>query len=434
MVIKKSVKTFCGYLSRRPVVPAAAVCAVLFYSGVFCAKDRQNFSCLVLSEKIVFVEGTISSSPVKTSSKNFYRADFSAENAYSIENIRSSCTGKITVFIPAEFVERFAPGKLFTKNKSFNVRGENGIFETGARCRFRVSCFQAEKNLFKVERAVFFDDERTLKAKTASFRRLCRLQFKRLMYGWGKAGGLLLALLSGAREYTDGALCIAFKNAGLSHILALSGMHLRLFGGIAFFFGNKITGKKAAHFLHIFAVLFFVWFAGLSPSLLRALITSLILFFAAVFKVNSAGSLEILAATFLIHAALKPEHLYTSAFMLSYGALAGIMTLGRIFKPFLSKFIFPKFSAALADSAGAQLFTFPIAAKMFGAFMPVGIIAAVAVNPIVTFFLYCGLFGIVLCLFLPFLNGPFSVIMNAVYFIIEKTVLFFARVPPIQFG
>ena len=49
------------------------------------------------------------------------------------------------------------------------------------------------------------------------------------MYMWGSAGGLLLALLSASKEYTSSAFSDAFRLAGLSHILALSGMHVSIF-------------------------------------------------------------------------------------------------------------------------------------------------------------------------------------------------------------
>ena len=64
------------------------------------------------------------------------------------------------------------------------------------------------------------------------------------MFYWNEAGGLFLALISGIREYTDQSAADSFRRAGLSHILALSGMHLSLFSGITAKISHK-TGKKA---------------------------------------------------------------------------------------------------------------------------------------------------------------------------------------------
>ena len=84
--------------------------------------------------------------------------------------------------------------------------------------------------------------------KIQKSRAFCRLEFKRMMFSWGKAGGFLLALLSGSKEYLDIDLVENFKKSGLSHILALSGMHLSLLSGIAAFIGKKIGIKKISAF------------------------------------------------------------------------------------------------------------------------------------------------------------------------------------------
>ena len=249
------------------------------------------------------------------------------------------------------------------------------------------------------------------------------------MYGWNEAGGLLLALLSGSREYTESLTGEAFKNAGLSHILALSGMHLNLFGGIAFFFGKRLTKRSTADFFQLAAIIFFVWFAGLSPSLFRAMLSSLIVFFNSALRMRRFKGITVLSASFLLQLMIFPVHLKSPAFMLSYGALAGIMSIGQVIKFFMGKRFFPKLASALSESAGAQIFTAPVTLSLFGKIMPVGIISSVIVSPFVIIFLYAGLFGTLLSLSIPFLGGGFSVIMNVIYLILKKLVLFFAKAP-----
>ena len=124
--------------------------------------------------------------------------------------------------------------------------------------------------------------------------------FKRLMYKWGNAGGLLLALLCGAREYTDIAIAENFKNAGLSHVLALSGMHLSMFSSIAVLIGNKIGRKKLTYAIRIIVLILFVWFAGFSPSLLRAFICSTLTLIALMSSSKNPDMLLILCFSFLI--------------------------------------------------------------------------------------------------------------------------------------
>lgn len=436
-MVKKALNIVFSGVVSNPVFIAALVLSFLFYSGIFKLKDRNLFSCLLKTEDILYVEGELFSSPVKSSSSNNYSALFSVKNAYSKSRIKSSAKGNITVFIPESFVEAYFPGKTFTKlnKKSLSKnKDEYFLFEKNFPFKLKVRLFNSEKNFFKVIDATPLSIKKDFFSNIYVFRGLCRLQFKRLMYGFGDAGGLLLSLLSGSREYTDKSVAEGFKNSGLSHILALSGMHLSLFGSIAFFFGNKFTRRSRADFFEMCAIIFFIWFAGLSPSLLRAFLSSLILFVSSILKMKRFEGLSVLSLSFLIHLILRPEDLTSASFMLSYGALCGIMTIGKFTKFFVSKRIFPVLSSPLSDSFGAQLFTAPITISLFSKVMPIGIIASVAVSPIVTVFLYTGLIGTVLSLLVPFLSGLFNVIINSIYFVIINLVMFFSKFPFLDFS
>ena len=199
-----------------------------------------------------------------------------------------------------------------------------------------------------------------------------------------------------------------------------------------FFFGSRIAKKSTADFFQLVAVVFFVWFAGLSPSLFRAMQTSIIVFVNSAMRMRRFKGITVLSATFLIHLMIFPVHLKSAAFMLSYGALAGIMSIGQILKLFLGRTFFPKLAASLSESAGAQIFTAPVTLTLFGKLMPVGIIASIFASPLVILFLYLGLFGTLVCLAIPFLGGAFSAIMNVIYSIIKEMVLFFAKAPAVS--
>ena len=429
---KKILKSLFYLFLANPVFLAAIICAFLFYFDIVSIKDRECFNCLFPSEKIVQLKGSLASSPVKSSSeKKYYVADFKVSEAVLDNSSKTACSGTVKVLIPAELVEKYYPGKIYTSfNVSKNEKKYPLLFETGNNFLVNVNFSEDENfSFFVVKSAVSFGFSQSFSGFLQKIRSLCRLQFKRLMYGWNEAGGLLLALLSGSREYTETLTGEAFKNAGLSHILALSGMHLNLFGGIAFFLGKRLAKRSTADFFQLAAIIFFVWFAGLSPSLFRAMLSSLIVFFNSSLRMRRFKGITVLSASFLLQLMIFPVHLKSPAFMLSYGALAGIMSIGQVIKFFMGKRFFPKLASALSESAGAQIFTAPVTLSLFGKVMPVGIISSVIVSPFVIFFLYAGLFGTLLSLVIPFLGGGFSVIMNAVYLILKNLVLFFAKAP-----
>ncbi|MBQ6779696.1 MAG: ComEC/Rec2 family competence protein [Treponema sp.] len=410
---------------KNPLVSAAVICAVVVYAGVVSVQSRNPFASLFSDNEICLLVGTVVSNPAKTSAFNgSYRTDIAVEKIVAKSGATSSAGGVASVFFPSAVVESLYPGKLYTVAK----RQGGILIETGAHLSLSVRGGYSEHE-FVVTSATELGWGSGFFSRVRYFRALCRLQFKRLLYSWGKAGGLLLALLSGSREYTEGIVSDSFRNAGLSHILALSGMHLSLFSGLALFLGKKAASRTIADGLQLGAILFFVWFAGISPSLFRAMLCSLILFGSSLLRMNRPTGLSVLSASFLLHLMLFPGHLQSAAFMLSYGALAGILLIGVPVRRLFSRRFLPKLTSALSDSAGAQMFTAPITLRLFGKLMPVGIFASVVVSPLVVFFLYAGLLGIMLCLMLPFLSPAIGAILNWFYELIKSMTVFFAGFP-----
>lgn len=410
---------------KNPVLISAFVLAFLFYSGIVRIENRHPFRTLAVRREITKIEGTVSSNPVKTMMfASSYKTVFCAEKVFTSSGIFGA-TGEVEVYFPAKLVESYYPGKLYSSVSS----GAKGLFvENGASFLLEVeSIFKDGKQVFLVKNGKSLEwHGNEFQKKIVRFRALCRLHFKRLMYAWGKAGGLLLALLSGSREYTEKSVSDAFRDSGLSHILALSGMHLGLFGAIAKFFGQKASGRNFGDAVQLAAVVFFVWFAGISPSLFRAFLAALILYLNSLLRMKRPDSLSLLSLCFIVHCVIFPSHIMEAAFMLSYSSLFGIIIFGKMFKKVYPVFIPYKIRLSLSDSSAAQLATFPVSLRLFGKIMPQGIVASLFVSPLVFLFLYFGLFGVIICLFLPFLSDPISGIMNGLYFIIRKLVLFFS--------
>ena len=324
------------------------------------------------------------------------------------------------VTIPTEMTEVFFPGRLYSKSV------DKGCFfyEAGGFYHFYG---RYSTNGFYISSCTDSFWENTLLGKIDFFRALCRLQFKRLMYAWGEAGGLLLALLCGAKEYTSSNVSENFRNSGLSHILALSGMHLSMFSSIAMFIGNKIGRKRLSFIIRIISLILFVWFAGLSPSLLRAFICSCLTLIAVMAGSKEPDMIMILSFSFLLQSIISPEDIHNLGFMLSYGALAGILLTNKLFFSLYSK-VFPVYlSASLGSSTGAQVITIPIALKVFRSFAPIGIIATSIISPLITIFIYSGLILILLCLIFPGLQTPSGIFINLQYTIIKFLVSIFSK-------
>ena len=257
-----------------------------------------------------------------------------------------------------------------------------------------------------------------------------RFAFMRMLYGWGEAGGLLLALLDADKAFLPAECTAAFRNAGLAHILALSGMHLSLIGTAALQGGRIFGHKSRAVWFSLAAVFLFVWFAGSAPSLNRALGMVCI---AAIGKALGLKPppLSVLCAMLTVHIAIAGTEAITLGFMLSYGACAGIIIFGDACARLLAGKIPPAFAGSISASVGAQLFTAPIVIFAIGNIATAGVIASCVASPLVSVFLIAGLICIPLALIFPFTSPLLGYGLNAAYRIIFASADFFARLPVI---
>lgn len=438
---KSSVRNSIAKL--HPLKAAALILALLLYTGLVKRADPFVFRSAFEVRNLTSIKGTVASNPAKTASGRFYTMLFNAEFVESAAGT-AEAAGRIRMLIPAETVEALYPGKLFS------LTGEAVPVEEGARlvCKGytldsaesqashkagtggKVSFPQSSIPVFIAKDTSFLGWKNAL----SRIRALFRLYLKRMLYAWGEAGGLVLALMSGSREYTDAALAEAFKNAGLAHILALSGMHLSLFIS-ASSLAAVFAGKKLSALLSVILMCVFIWFAGATPSLVRAFLCLMIMFLTRLLFVYTykSAALDCLCAAFIIQTAFLHADIYNPAFILSYAAVAGILILTPLISPFLHRLLPACTVSSTASSVSAWLFTAPLSAILFGQITPGGIIASVIVTPVASLFFITGFVCALLCFIMPFLIAPLGVIIQALYIILKYTVLFFGRFPPIVF-
>lgn len=141
----------------------------------------------------------------------------------------------------------------------------------------------------------------------------------------GDAGGLASALITGDRSGLSRNVTEQFRRAGLSHILAISGLHLSLIGGMIIVASSFALGKRNRLYLiaPLIAVATYAALAGFAPPVTRAAIM-----FAALMATKSLGrgfhmlpAISLAAATMI---ALQPNILTSISFQLSFAAMLGI--------------------------------------------------------------------------------------------------------------
>jgi competence protein ComEC len=269
------------------------------------------------------------------------------------------------------------------------------------------------------------------------FRTALRLRliegFSRLSSGEGLLpyGGLSLALLLGVRDNLDTEFAQMYRDAGCSHILALSGMHLAILSSIIAFFLKKPLGLRAAAVLGALLIILYVILVGPQPSLVRAAFMYL-LGTLAVLGALPRRPLLLLALAFLLQIIQDPPSGYTLSFILSYLALAGILIPGEVIGEMFRGWLPPAPAQGLAASLGAFIATGAITVFFFGVLRPLGILAGLFIVPLTTLFMAASLGLIVLDFVAPFLSGLVSPLLSLLYASLGRLVSLAARGPAIS--
>lgn len=408
----------------------ATLIAILSYTGIIKEKDKP-ISTLASLKDTSIIYGKLISNPTKMG--KYYTARLSLfyiEKSEKTRTINYSAKGKITVFLQSSTIESHYPGLLFTAKKGNRRIGD--LYETGARVRLSGTLKKDKDlhyNFFATEAKVLGFGESILD-KIFYIRAICRINFKKIMYRWGEAGGLVLALLSGSREYLSLDIREAFRLSGLSFILALSGMHLSFFATMFSFVGKRTLGANFAYIFELSAVLIFVWFAGASPSLLRSLMCLILYLTLSRINLQSKLSLNVISCVFLLHRFMFPQDIYTLAFILSYTAILGIILFTKPLERLLAPLAF--LATPSAVSLAALTFTFPLSLAIFSFANPITPLASVVVSPFISIFMATSLAAVLICLIFPdiiFLIGAF---MQAQYTLINYLVSFFASFPAVH--
>ncbi|MGN1417916.1 MAG: ComEC/Rec2 family competence protein [Acutalibacteraceae bacterium] len=230
--------------------------------------------------------------------------------------------------------------------------------------------------------------------------------------------GIGISVLLGDKTYLSDEIYSDFRNAGVSHIMAVSGLHLSVWVmfllNLAGFFG--LDKKKAALFLmlFVFVIMSVTCFSG---SVVRAGIMMLLYLFGFFIgeKPDALNSLGFSAVLFLL---FNPFCAVNISFLLSFVSTVGVVTVGTSLCDYFVKviekrqlpYLVKKFLSAVISciciSISVSVFTFPITVFFFGKISVVSVLTNLLFLPVVTPMIVC--FGLyVMFYFLPILSDAF---------------------------
>lgn len=220
-------------------------------------------------------------------------------------------------------------------------------------------------------------------------------------------GAVAAALMTGDRGGIPEDVLSNLRDAGLAHLLAISGLHMALFAGALFWLVRALLAlspwlvlnapiKKWAAALALLGAFGYLLVSGGSVATQRAFVM-FTLIFAAVILDRPAITMRNVALAAFIVLALTPESVMEASFQMSFAAATALVAFYEAARPWLARW-----NAQLAErgmaaramlylvgigltSIVASLATAPFAAYHFNRVVDFGLVANLAAMPVVAF-------------------------------------------------
>ena len=205
----------------------------------------------------------------------------------------------------------------------------------------------------------------------------------------GEEGEFLKGLLIGERSGIPVTTRQAFVNAGVAHVLAVSGSNVAFVAAVlVFIFGFVRLPRLVSTAGIVGGVIFYMMLTGNQPSVARATIMALVVLLGKAMqrKTNAYNAIGVSA---LIILAIDSRQLFDVGFQLSYGAVLSIVCLYPRMNLWILR-IEPRTGVRRATlwmlrlcavSLAATLGTLPLTASAFGRVSVIGILANLVVIP-----------------------------------------------------
>lgn len=210
---------------------------------------------------------------------------------------------------------------------------------------------------------------------------------------------LAKTMMLGDRKGIPKDMQAAFSQTGLSHIVAISGMHVSILSGLIMFalLSLGLWRRQAFYFAILFLALY-ILISGMPASAMRSGVMGFLVLWALnIGRLNKVTNSLFLSASILLF--INPKLLRDDiGFQLSFLAVLGMVYVYPIIDRLLEKFKMPKFRGArdvLSMTMAAQVFTMPIIAvnfSLFSVIAPIANILVIWTQPFLMIFIIAAIF------------------------------------------
>ena len=371
------------FIKHRPFIFItllyAAILIILDYTGFFSSPPKNNIGHYISNEPAL-IEGRLISPPEQKTNRIVIELETKKVNGAEASGrllltIRASEENSECSLVPGDII-RFR-AKLKKPLHSQNPGG------------FDYAQYLQRRNIYAIASAALNAVKKTGHEKPGVFSRIARAASNDISRKIRanipeREADVLGKMLIGDRTAISQEDREKFTNAGVMHILVVSGLNVAYVAAF-FWFVFRIFGTpaKTAGLLTIPFIFLYVLATGANPPIVRAGVMAcfIILSLSLARDANVFQSLALAAFTILI---INPQSLFTASFQLSFAATAGIVLL---YAPLSSPF--RRLPAPLrwlcntaAVTVAAQLAVSPLLAYYFSKLSLIGLLSNILIVPL----------------------------------------------------
>ena len=371
-------------------------------------KNHENhYTNFTSNNEKVFLEGTIKNAAKPSKTKNKYIVETNKIN-------NNLVNGKTLIYIPKEDKIELKPGtQISVVTNLYLIKDNINPYQ------FNYAKYIEKQNIFhqiytSANDIKVVNQEKSFDFYVFEIREKLINSFKIHQFDQ-KTEGIINALLFGQRILLDQETIQSYSNAGVIHILAISGLHVGIIYMILGFLFKPLNRIKNGKFINLILILGTLWFfaflSGLSPSVTRAVLMFSILAIGKHFN-QQASTLNTIAVSALILLCYNPNYIFDVGFQMSYAAVISIVLLNPFFKHFYfsKNKILKYFIGIILVSLAAQIGVLPLSIYYFNQFPILFLVANVLVIPLTFAILSLG----ILTLFLNFVSSTIASVIGIV--------------------
>ncbi len=367
------------FLGKKGLV--LILCAVLFsFGGLYTSsteKSKTNEAQSLL-DKTDYIKGTVISIP--------------EEEIYGFSAIVDSDGGKIFLMTKESTFkykdEIILKGKFSLpdkKSRSFDFDYSDYLKSKG----IYITCFAEEVISLRNSRSSFNIVDIAAALKEYLLKKASSLwSDETLMF----ARSILLGDSSlSSQEFRE-----KLANASISHVVSVSGTHVSLVAAAVMFLINKLSLKKRyLKFITLPFVCFFVILVSPAPSAMRSLLMFIPFVVAWIyfFSYDALTSLIVSGTLILLY---NPFSAFSLNFLLSFGAIWGIILFTKPFIRYLKIIPIPYITDCLSVTLAAQVFILPVLLFTFGKIPLFSLLANLLIVPLIPFIMGFGYLALAL--------------------------------------